>query len=899
MEKEQAETWIRKRTFVIYTALFFLVSGIVFSGFVGTSTSFIWNNDGIKQHYLLFHDYLERLRGMFSGNGFSLWDWSIGMGADVLYSYGYYVVGDPFVYIGLLFPVEWTEFAYHLVVLLRLYAIGLSFLFYVRRMKLSHQAGLLSVMIYTFTHYSMMNVIRHPFFLLPMIWYPLLCIGIEKIFHKESPLLFVLAVALSALSNFYFFYKLTLLIFFYASVRYLYLFHQKTWVHFWQVFFQSVRAYIIGIMLAGALFVPMVASFLGSTRGGGETYLNPFVYPLDYYPTLIKNVFLPGSYLWAVGGFSVFILFSLPFIWRRKGKLSFVPPLLTILGLGTLFPFFGSLMNGFSGPYNRYTFVLPFFLSLCSGYFFDRRQQLKEKQLKTSTYLLTFFTVYLSVLFMMDHVKLVELFPLLIGWGVWVILKKERKEKKFFTVAILLLVIVNMAGNNMIYYYPFGSNVIASRLPYGTAEDEYRLLFDRLETLLPDPQTEPYRVGVTSEDAHVQNQFIYLDLMGLNSYLSLTNGSLSKYSEDLETSQFMLIQPLRRGFDDRRFANHQLGVRYMFTDKENMKYLPASYEVIHQSAGEEDIVLAETKAAFPLAYAVDTWMPHHAFEQLNPVEKEALLMTSATTVEPLLEERVSIFQGELPVETMPFRIVANDGLEIMDRSAIVTEKRDEVFTFVFEDSNSLRGKDVYIYLEGIEFEPVETPFWKQPEVNYKATVTLNDLEKEVYQSPPLSFSSYFKRNNILFNMGYMGNEALGQFSITLSLPGTYHFENIEIYTLEATSEMDERLAQEKRENQLHFTTFTDDLVEGTIIRDEMSFLVTSIPYTKGWSVFINGEEVETLTANSGFIGVQLPEGEYNIRMVYQTPYLKAGILTSGLGLLLLGLNIWIFKRKKE
>src|SRR5699024_5037831 len=142
-ERRSCRQPITEKTFGVYTLLFLLVTTLVFSGFYLTRTSFIWDGDGFSQHYLLFYDYLERLRQLFRGGGFSMWDWTIGMGADVIQSYGYYVIGDPFVYLGLLFPPSMAEFAFHFSILVRLWCIGGAFLFYARKMKFSHQAGLL------------------------------------------------------------------------------------------------------------------------------------------------------------------------------------------------------------------------------------------------------------------------------------------------------------------------------------------------------------------------------------------------------------------------------------------------------------------------------------------------------------------------------------------------------------------------------------------------------------------------------------------------------------------------------------------------------------------------------------------------------------------------------------
>lgn len=72
---------------------------------------------------------------------------------------------------------------------------------------------------YVFCYWAIYNAARHPYFLNPMIYFPMLIMGIEKILRKEKPYLFILSVCLSAVSNFYFFYMLALLTAVYAMIR--------------------------------------------------------------------------------------------------------------------------------------------------------------------------------------------------------------------------------------------------------------------------------------------------------------------------------------------------------------------------------------------------------------------------------------------------------------------------------------------------------------------------------------------------------------------------------------------------------------------------------------------------------------------------------------------------------
>src|SRR5699024_4499243 len=217
------------RTFLHYTLIFVAISLGIFSVYFAMGGSFIWESDGFSQHFQLFDDYVKVLQGLFKGEPFPQWSWSIGPGADTITAYGYYVIGDPFVYLGVLFPESLREFSFHLLVFVRMWCVGISYLIFAKNFKASHGAGLLGAFMYTFSFFVIFNVNRHPFFILPLICLPLLCLGIEKVLKKESGILLSIMVAISAIANFYFFYKLTILVFIYGIVRYGILYRFKDW----------------------------------------------------------------------------------------------------------------------------------------------------------------------------------------------------------------------------------------------------------------------------------------------------------------------------------------------------------------------------------------------------------------------------------------------------------------------------------------------------------------------------------------------------------------------------------------------------------------------------------------------------------------------------------------------
>jgi len=896
-EKTTSQTnKITKRTALMYTLIFFVLIILIYSLFYFTNNSFIWEGDGLSQHYQLFYDFSEKIRGFFQGEDFPLWDWTIGLGADVISSFGYYVVGDPFAYLGALFPESLRELGYHLLIFLRMWGVGGTFLLFAKKLNFSHEAGLLGSIMYAFSHFVIYNVTRHPFFILPMIWLPLLLLGVEKILRKESGVLFSLMVGLSAVANFYFFYKLTILVLIYGIVRYASFYSFRDWKFLLKVFWRCLYLYLIGILIAAVIFMPVVLGFLQGSRSVSGLEINMFVYPLQYYYMLFLNLLIPGTYFWTVGGFSVFALFSFFYLWRRRRNYSFVLVAILILGTLLLTPFFGSMMNGFSGPYNRFTFAFPFYFALASGHFLEKRHQLITKDLKLVRNFLIFFSIFYLIPMFVLQKYVMFILPMVIGWCIWVLLKYENRgslNTQWMSKILIGLVFLNVASNAFIFYHPRGKNAIGDTMKWGESEETYQNALGGLEKYLPE--NEIYRTGVTAQDNHIKNQFIYLDEMGLNSYLSIVDEDIANFAREMEAGSFQLIQPLRNGFDGRRIPNHFFGVRYIITQANNESYLPFGYEVVRE---ENEYIIAETENAYPFAYVEDTYLPYSRFTELNPAQKDAYLAEGAVLDDNHPVEGLQEFNGDLPVETVPFEIESVDSsIQRTAESTFEVTEEDSQMTLSV-NPQVLAGSDVYVHMQGLDYRPYNEVSLVTEDTSNRNRVYFADREKSILQSDIYTFSSYFKRHNMLFNMGYTEN---GEGTVTIQFDdeGYHQMNNLELYALEADAEVYTQHADEKRANALNITTFENERIEGTLNRDEPGLLVTSIPYSLGWDVTVNGETVEPVKTNIGFMGIPVEAGESQITFSYQTPLLKAGSVVTLIGFGLLGIVEFRFKRKKN
>lgn len=218
-----------------YTVLFTICMICTSLYFIYNKSTFIWSVDGISQHYNALAYYGEYLRdilwNLFEKHSIIIptYDFSIGYGADVLNTLHYYVIGDPLNLLAVFVPKEHTEILFHVLVILRIYLAGITFSVFARSRGNRSSAVLAGVPIYLFSEYVLYFFCKHPFFLNPLIYFPLILLGVDRIYRKKGPGIYIVALIISACSNFYFFYMLGILTVIYAVFQYFGFYHSIQW----------------------------------------------------------------------------------------------------------------------------------------------------------------------------------------------------------------------------------------------------------------------------------------------------------------------------------------------------------------------------------------------------------------------------------------------------------------------------------------------------------------------------------------------------------------------------------------------------------------------------------------------------------------------------------------------
>lgn len=171
--------------------VFVILSIVTFLPWIISGTSFVWATDGREQHFpaLVYIGKMLRefIRSILSGSPqFKMWDLNIGLGSDVISTLNYYGLGDPLNLLSVFVPARYTEYLYDFLIILRIYLAGISFSIFCFYKKTNRNGAFIGYFIYAFSGFVLTYGIKHPFFINPLIYFPLLLLGLDKLLKKKS-----------------------------------------------------------------------------------------------------------------------------------------------------------------------------------------------------------------------------------------------------------------------------------------------------------------------------------------------------------------------------------------------------------------------------------------------------------------------------------------------------------------------------------------------------------------------------------------------------------------------------------------------------------------------------------------------------------------------------------------
>ena len=1000
----------RLKIYIIYSIAFLLVCLATYTIPWLAGKTLIWNVDGIAQHFPILAQFQRILQGT-SHQSLTGWSWNLGAGADQLTTFAFYVIGDPFSYLIALFPASKLELGYQLLILLRLYCVGLAFLAWANERRFSTHSKLIGTIIYTFSGYNFYVSMHHPFFILPMILFPLLAMGIEKILHKQNWLPLAIAVALSLISNFYFAYMLAIGSLVYLVTRWVAIHHHyPDRIQPVKTLYCLAQAIISGILTASVVLLPTLMTVLQSTRIAYHAkFANGLLlYPLKYYLSLPDQIVTSTTTkdYWLVLNFCGLTFLAAVYILKHFSKFRSLAIIITLTIVALLFPQFSALANAMSTPSNRWLFLIVLPMCLATMIFVDRLPKLTRSDI-TWLIVATFGLIILvwitkGLTLNIPQNDLVS-YGILLSFLLLIVCQTTLKISPRNTGYILTaLILVSTVSAGQGWFSPNNSRNIKSNLVTGTASQWLKKYYDGAENALPK-HGDFYRTSTISNfyphRTAGNNIPMVLGTHDLGAYYSIQNGNVFKFTRSLGDARAVVNSVIGEG-DGRTTLLNLLGVKYIFAKTDilkNPQTIPYGFHFVRNQAGNivdypekpvsglsnhSGTILLESDLALPLAYTQVHAISDVNYNNMSKLQKEQALLHGTVVSKPV--DGVSLSQPKNPVKNVDYttqvftqHIVNSSMKAVLDRMRISPNGRYRQAAKEFkngipahkikiwakatgvhpsskplqnilrknakvvernnvENANSLhlmdndaqgrhlsyklsidnperyKNSELYLIIDGVSrtrhttMDRINTltadsiidgqPVSKLQKINrFRKALQYPDLGAYtlwaqssnsfnfIRQLPINNLSDYEDRQHIVLNLGY-SSKVRKAFTIHFKGVKQLRFKSVKLMAVPFNKNYNKQI-HNLQKSGLSDQKVTNNSVSGyTDTVERTRILTTSIPYSSGWHLTIDGQPGDIFKVNKGFVGARIPVGRHFVKLTYKTPGLSLGIILTMIGL---------------
>lgn len=869
-----------KNTYFLYLVLFIISSLIIFFPFIKSGRFLIWysakGKDGLWQHLNAFSYYgkywRDFLKRIFVNHqpALPLYDFSLGFGADIITTLQYYVFGDPFALISIFFPVKYSDIGFTVSIFARLFFAGFFFIKFLQYKKCNTKISVAAAIIYTFSTLALVGL-RHPYFLNPFVYIPLITFGMEKAVKEKKSALYIFSIFIAGMSNFYFFYMLIVYAFFMAIIFSI----DSEKGERLLVFLKLALFSVIGILMACILLYPTALAFLDSSRAssGNEMLL---LYPKEVFYLMMQNLIVPNeSFRWGYMGLSPIALLGvlIAFLTHngdKKYRRAFV--LFFIL---FLLPIGSQLMNGFSIIYGRWLFIL-IFLSC----FLFAENILKIQALSHLEKIIVFSIVWLYSVFIFmtskesdRHEVIISLIVLFISLFVILFLKK-----RFLILGVFLIGIIGTLVNGYEkytyeeYYKEFNGS---SKALLGGINDTINKIDD----------DEFFRVELGRNELSQTNPALVSNQNVTVVHWSLLSKYISNYLSNINNYEREVSN--YRTLESRAMVLPLFSAKY-YVGKDSYHY-EVPYGYTFYKDGEDGFKIYQTKNSLPLGFTYDKYIKYSEYEKMSPIIRQEIMLSNVVIPDEmeqsgeLKEVERDSFREKSTSKEINVRIAAGKDTDIEGNKIIVHKKNGRLTLFM--DESSPRNSELYLVVNGLHYEGKRSYVMMRAFCNNAMSDPMRYFTEE--------HNFYSGRENYVFNLFYSNRER-GTISLSLSKPGVYSIDSM-YAVVESMDSLSEKVSKLNEEHLKNIKIYTNK-ISGDIDVSKEKILCFSIPYSDGFHLKIDGKEEKLYNVNDAFMGCKVSAGHHEIELTYFTPGLLTGIFMSVIGFIIFFV---LMKREKR
>lgn len=857
--------------FVFYLSAFLLPFTIMLIAFIALKIYPFGNAQAMVQD--AWHQYypflLELYRKVKSGESL-LYDWRIGLGSGFIPLLAYYLT-SPLNLLIFLFPASLLREVFALLILVKIGFAG-AFCAYALY-KFSHKKEY-GIIIFS-TLYALCSwaccYYCHIIWLDTFAVFPLIVTGIRMLVKEKKCRLYTISLAFAIFANYYMGLLICIftVIYFFAQC----FLNQNTMKELWNNLKSIMISSVIAILISAVVTFPVIMTMSMQSsiadnqstaqwrfaRGWIESLANTFAFrEIDIATSL------PNLYCGVICILFLFAFYRLPNISKREKLIH--TALLLFFYAGINIDALSYLLNGFHTPVGmpyRFSFMFSFLLIVSAYQVYSNIELLK---ITDWLFMCIAGIVYFLAVAVEEIVNETDFQTLLLEnmsvIAAYLILTFPALRRKFnrkeFTLLLAFIVELELLPTVMAGTKSIG---VTDRTSYPDSYDEIQKILH--DIIAVEGENSFYRVELTTP--YTNNSPVLYDYPGISVFSSSANSNIIRLFQNLGmgSSQNRYLY-----YNSTPIANMFLNLKYLIereSEVVNKEYLTAVQQV-------NEVALYQNTAYLPVGFMVDSQMADLQLNGETPFENQNIFLKAAAGIDENVFTALDIIHVEhemLDVLRYGYGVYTYEYKPAEDTS--ILDPKAEAATGIFRYNYEM-PKDgcAYVYMDLNDSRSVS--------VKYQDTVNTYDLTQAHF------FPAGTYQQGDLFSIS---SEVEAETS-----------GNLQIYVSILEEEIFDKAYEILRDEPLHVTELTAQGLAGQISVKENGLLYTSIPYEKGWKIYVDGQETNITPIADAFIGVMLPQGEHMIELKYAPTYMYTAIFLSLTGITLLIICV-IYENQKN
>ncbi len=833
--------------------LFFalLVTSAVFIYFILCNHHlFMFLGDTLDQNLKFYIQGWDRIH---SGT-LPFWDWSNFLGNNYFASQTYYLIGSPFYWLTMLLPSRDLILPFFLTltwlksVLCILFTYG--WLMKVTNHKTGSAAGALA---FTFSAFILFNW-RHYHMLDAVIFYPLGLFFAEKFLQEDKTLGLSLTIGAIGIIDYYFLYLFIPFLFLYTLIRFFVVTDSITIKKTLIKAGKFLTVFLAGLLLCMVTLIPTFLLLQNNPRSSelifgfntiGKSnlfrFLTSFINPVNDWRENV-NYFISTSVdegiSWGGGMCNYTFLLTpflfLPLFWIKDKKIKI--SMILFYGCYFIFAMFPMFYVLFNQNYEtRWMINLVLINVLLIGIMIQHRKEVPNKvYIFSAMGLLSFILICFFITYKFN------LCPE--EWG-WRILSRNVFCEVFLSIAYCFAFISSSKRFSVllsvILCFEVGFSVFNLLKNDGWYLD-----------LMTEEQLQEYAVTDSEVIDFIKSQ------------------DDSFYRIDLGSLQFVSINDAYN-YGYHSFNNYHSVYNYEMIDYVNLRFIPVGKNIFYPQRGKWQLTnLLGSKYWFTHAGEEVNYNTNNTLDYVDYPPYGYHYLTTIQDTDIYINDYVLPF-GYAVDKTLSSQVFSSQKMLQQDyllNDYVILEKSDQQ-TYEYPGNLKLI-KPAELSVQSIDVSQYEggylyIQFGDRIDVNIRSPYSFKAADGTVLKEGVRQYEvSYF---------GVEIPQGAATFEFELKVPYEIYYDDLNWY-----DQWYEKTVDESFQN----VTWTESSISGTIDLNEKKWVVTSVPYSTGWTLKIDGVIRDYEKVNLGFVGFILEEGEHRVELSYIPPGLISGGLIS-------------------